>query len=326
MAYTLTHISDVHLGPLPDVRTVDLLSKRITGYVNWKRNRAAHMESGTLKRLLTSMKGLAPDHVAVTGDLTNLALDAEIVNAAVWLRELGSPENVSVVPGNHDAYVPGALSKAVTAWKTYMTTEAPNAPTTRNGFPFLRERGPLGVIGVNSAVATAPFMASGIFTRTQAEGLASVLDTAREEGLFRVVLIHHPPVRRAASPQKRLYGIRLFQSVIRRHGAELVLHGHTHVPQRHWIDAPDGKQVPVIGVPAGGQAPGGRKPAAAFNHFEIDGEPGDWRCTLKEYSVAGKVGAITVTERRVLHGPETDSGSSSGPAGSGRREAARLRQ
>ncbi|TIO72439.1 MAG: metallophosphoesterase, partial [Mesorhizobium sp.] len=31
----LAHISDVHLGPLPDVTYRDLASKRVLGYVNW---------------------------------------------------------------------------------------------------------------------------------------------------------------------------------------------------------------------------------------------------------------------------------------------------
>lgn len=301
MTYKLAHISDIHMSPLPDIRSIDLLSKRITGYINWKRNRAAHMDSETIVRLVNAMKAQTPDHIAVTGDLTNLALDAEIANAALWLRSLGADSDVSVVPGNHDAYVPGALSKAAAAWRDNMSTEMPDAPVTGNGFPYLRRRGPLAVIGVNSAVATAPFFASGIFSRRQANGLAAVLRQAGEDGLFRVVLIHHPPVCNAATPQKRLYGIRLFQSVIHEHGAELVLHGHTHLPQRNEIAGPDGATVPVIGVPAAGEAPGGRKPAAAFNMFTVDGEKGNWRCRLEEHSLTGKVGGVAVTDGRELY-------------------------
>ena len=302
MSYKLAHISDIHMSPLPGVRSIDLLSKRITGYINWKRNRAAHMDSDTLVRLVNAMKAGTPDHIAVTGDLTNLALDAEIANAALWLRSLGADSDVSVVPGNHDAYVPGALSKAAAAWRDNMTTEAPDTPVTSNGFPFLRRRGPLAVIGVNSAVATAPFFASGIFSRRQANGLADLLRKADDDKLFRVVLIHHPPVRNAATPQKRLYGIRLFQSVIREHGAELALHGHTHLPQRHEIAGPEGAVVPVIGVPAAGETPGGRKPAAAFNLFTVEGEKGCWRCRLEEMSLTGKIGGVSVTDCRELYG------------------------
>ena len=47
----------------------------------------------------------------MTGDLVNLALDGEIEMARLWLETLGAPQDVSVVPGNHDAYVPGAFDK-----------------------------------------------------------------------------------------------------------------------------------------------------------------------------------------------------------------------
>jgi 3',5'-cyclic AMP phosphodiesterase CpdA len=300
MAFQLAHISDIHLGPLPNVRMVDLMSKRITGYINWKRNRASHMAGDTLSRLLLALGAEKPDHIAVTGDLTNLALDAEIAAARDWLMALGTPETVSAIPGNHDAYVPGALGKSVAAWAPFMTGEPIDAKRTRHGFPYLRRRGPVALIGVNSAVATAPFLASGIFTNRQAKALRRTLDIAGKEGLFRVVLIHHPPVRHAATPQKRLYGIGLFQKVIREHGAELVLHGHTHLAQRHTIGGPDGNPVPVIGVPAAGQAPGGRRPAAAFNLFDIDGAPSDWRCAMQAHSIVGKLGQTEITERLEL--------------------------
>lgn len=296
MAFRLAHISDVHLAPLPDVKVADLLSKRITGYINWKRNRAAHMAPDTVRRIVARMLAAGPDHVAVTGDLTNLALNAEIANAALWLQSLGAPAAVSAVPGNHDAYVPGALARAVVAWKPNMTGDEPSGPTTRTGFPYLRRRGPVAIVGVNSAVATGPFMASGVFGRAQAKGLAHLLDRAGQQGLFRVVLIHHPPVRHATTPQKRLYGIGLFQSVVRRHGAELVLHGHTHLPQRHTIPGPGETRVPVIGVPSGAEQPGGKHPAAAFNLFEIGGAPGAWTCAFEEHSLVGKSGLTAVTD------------------------------
>ena len=302
MSFRLAHISDVHLAPLPKVRRRELFSKRITGYINWRRNRARHMASDTLEILVAAMLKQQPDHIAVTGDLTNLALDAEIANATAWLESLGDPADVSAVPGNHDAYVPGALGRAVASWRTNMTTDVSGFPLTRSGFPFLRERGAAAIIGVNSAIATGPFLASGVFSRRQAKGLSQALGIAGEKGLFRVVLIHHPPVRGAASTQKRLYGIRLFQSVVREHGAELVLHGHTHLPQRNGIEGPGGAVVPVIGVPAGGENPGGRNPAAAFNLFTIDGEPGAWRCRLEEHSLTGKIGGLDVTDRRELYG------------------------
>ncbi|ODR97130.1 hypothetical protein AUC70_12700 [Methyloceanibacter stevinii] len=37
--FTLAHMSDIHLGPLPKVKKHQLLSKRLLGYVNWHRGR-----------------------------------------------------------------------------------------------------------------------------------------------------------------------------------------------------------------------------------------------------------------------------------------------
>src|SRR5690606_17956973 len=103
MMFRLAHLSDVHLGPLPDVTYRDLASKRMVGYVNWQRNRRHIMQDSVLASITTDIEAAGADHLAVTGDLVNLALDGEIELAKLWLETLGSPEAVSVVPGNHDA-------------------------------------------------------------------------------------------------------------------------------------------------------------------------------------------------------------------------------
>jgi 3',5'-cyclic AMP phosphodiesterase CpdA len=284
--YRLAHLSDIHIGPLPAVTYRQLASKRITGYINWHRNRRHHMQDGIAERLIDDLRKFPHDHIAVTGDLVNLALDGEIEVARLWMEALGSYEDVTLVPGNHDAYVPGALDKACKAWGGWMTGDGANHAMDRNSFPFLRRRGPMAIIGVSSARASVPFMASGYFTGKQAERMSQLLDETGREGLFRVVLIHHPPVRGATAAHKRLFGIKRFQKVIREHGAELILHGHTHLPTTHWI-ADRHSAVPVVGVAAAGQSTGSAKPAAQYNLFEIDGEPGRWNVCLTRRGIAG---------------------------------------
>ena len=78
MTLRLAHISDVHLGPLPKVKRSELFSKRITGYVNWHRNRGKHLFGNTLERLLEEIVKAHPSHLAITGDLVNLAADVEM--------------------------------------------------------------------------------------------------------------------------------------------------------------------------------------------------------------------------------------------------------
>jgi 3',5'-cyclic AMP phosphodiesterase CpdA len=284
--FRLAHFSDIHIGPLPDVTYRELASKRITGYINWHRNRRHHMQDGIAERLIADLRNFPHDHIAVTGDLVNLALAGEVEVARLWMEALGPHEDVTLVPGNHDAYVPGALDRVCKAWGGWMTGDGANHPMDRNSFPFLRRRGPVAIVGVSSARASAPFMASGFFPARQADRLASLLRETGSEGLFRIVLIHHPPVRGATASHKRLFGISRFQSVIREHGAELILHGHTHLPTTHWIETRH-RAVPVVGVAAAGQATGTAKPAAQYNLFEIDGKPGKWRVCLTRRGITG---------------------------------------
>lgn len=278
--FRLAHLSDVHLGPLPDVAYRDLMSKRITGYINWRRNRSSNLHEGVIDSIVAHMKAAQPDHIAVTGDLMNLALSGEVELSRLWLETLGDPNEVSVVPGNHDAYVPGAIDKACAAWAGWMHGDGQAEAARRGTFPYLRVRGNVALIGVSSARATAPFMASGFFGESQAERLADMLDATRERNLCRVVLIHHPPVRGAAAAHKRLLGIGRFQAVMRSHGAELVLHGHTHLPTTYRIEGPRGQSIPVVGVAAAGQAPRGSRPPGQYNLLEIGGEAGSWNISL----------------------------------------------
>lgn len=293
--FRLAHLSDIHLGPLPQVAYRDLVSKRITGYINWRRNRSADLHEDVIDSIVADMKTAAPDHVAISGDLMNLALDGEIVLAKLWLQSLGNPQEVSVVPGNHDAYVPGALDRVRAAWAPWMRGDDKQDAA----FPYMRVRGQVALIGVSSARATAPFMASGLFGQDQAAGLARLLDAARARGLCRVVMIHHPPVRGAAAAHKRLFGIGRFQKTMRDCGAELVLHGHTHLPTTYRIAGRDGT-VPVVGVAAAGQAPKSRRPAAQYNLFEIDGGPGRWRIALTRRGISDTDAQVHVIAREEL--------------------------
>lgn len=295
--FRLAHISDVHLGPLPALTFVELFSKRITGFVNWHRNRRRHLFTNTLDLVLDDIEQKAPDHLAITGDLVNLASRLEIAAVRHWLAEAGQPENVSVVPGNHDAYVRGAYEKSTRAWYPYMRGDA--APVEwqedMHVFPYLRVRGPVAIIGCSTAVATPPFSASGYFGRRQARETVNMLRAAGEAGLFRVVLIHHPPIRGATAFHKRMIGIRRFAATITSGGAELVLHGHTHLDTVHWLPGQT-KPVPVVGIASASQGPGGHKPPAGYNLFSISGSPGDWSILRERYALTPDAQSLALAE------------------------------
>src|SRR5690606_34530906 len=135
------------------------------------------------------LKAHRPDMTAVTGDLVNLALEEETARAANWLSALGQPEEVCAIPGNHDAYVEGALSVALSAYGPYMAGET----LDENPFPYVRRRGQVAMIGLSSAISTPPFVAAGKLGSDQIARCAHLLKLLGEAGYFRVVMIHHPP-------------------------------------------------------------------------------------------------------------------------------------
>ena len=264
MTFLLAHLSDAHIGPIPRPNLAQLLGKRATGYVNWLHKRAAQHDMDVLGRLVRDMRAQNPDHVVMTGDIVNIGLEDEFAAAADWLATLGAPEGVSFTPGNHDAYVRAAEPLVETIFAPWTTSES-----AEEGFPFLRRRGGVALIGLTSGVPTAPFVASGRLGAKQRARLAALLEETRAEGLARVVLLHHPPHVGGARALRGLEDARDFESVIAQHGAELVLHGHNHKDSVHFLKGPQ-RPTPVVGVASASARPGEHKPAAAYHLFSIE--------------------------------------------------------
>jgi 3',5'-cyclic AMP phosphodiesterase CpdA len=293
--FRLAHLSDVHLGPVPNLRLRDFASKRIVGYANWRRNRSGAMTSETLDRLVDDLRVQRPDHIVVTGDLTNIATREEFENARRWLEALGPPERVTAIPGNHDAYVPRAHHRFRKLWAPWMVSD--DAEHIGSAlFPFMRRKGNVALIGVSSAVASAPFMATGRVGERQTQRVAELLREARAEGLFRIILIHHPPkLIDPRSAWRKLTDGKRFRTAIERFGAELILHGHEHARMLTAIKGATGV-VPVIGVPAGSAPALGGPRAGGYALHEIaeKGQAYDLTVIHRGYS---ETGAIVETAR-----------------------------
>jgi len=271
-AFTLAHLSDPHLPPLPAARLRDLLGKRAFGYLNWTRNRHKYHRREVLDALVSDMRAQTPDHITITGDLINLALEAEFAPSRAWLESVGAPDRVTVIPGNHDTYVRVTQHRFAEAWGSYLDSDA--APGGGVTFPSLRRRGPLALISVSTAVPTPPLMATGRLGRAQLQELERMLAQLSGEQAFRVLLIHHP--LRSDSRVKRLTDSAELLALLKRHGVELVLHGHDHVHSTIWVEGPKGT-IPVVGVPSASAVAHGHYPAAAYNLFSIERDGAAWR-------------------------------------------------
>lgn len=265
MSFLLAHLSDAHIGPIPRPNLAELLSKRATGYANWLYKRSGQHDMGVLTRIVEDLKDQSPDHVLMTGDIVNIGLAAEIAQAREWLAVLGPPEQVSYAPGNHDAYVVDATPLIHETFAPWTAGEGGEP-----GFPYLRRRDGVALIGLDSGVPTGPFIASGRLGAAQLARLSDLLEETKAEELTRVVFVHHPPHVGGARILRGLDDAADFEAVIAKQGAELVLHGHNHRPSLASIAGPQGLVTPVVGVASASARPGGHYPAASYHLFDIE--------------------------------------------------------
>ena len=300
--FTLAHLSDIHLSPMPRARRRDLISKRIFGYVNWHRGRKLVHRREILDLLTRDIVERKPDQIAVTGDLVNLGLPEEFVRAAEWLRHLGPPSDVTAIPGNHDAYVRLHPERGTGHWQPYMKSNEAGellVPTPPTLFPFVRRYGDIAIVALSSAIPTMPLLAAGHLGHVQRDYLADALERLGQEDLFRVVLIHHPPLKGQASWRRGLRDASAFTKILKEKGAELVLHGHNHEQTVHEVDTATGPAF-VIGVPSASEAIAGSIPTARYNEYCIGRVDGGWRCEMVGRAVAASPEHVWEVERRLL--------------------------
>lgn len=301
---TLAHISDLHLPPARLFSTWQWNLKRIVGLINWYRNRRTLYLSSAAAALAEDIVAMAPDHIAVTGDLANFGLPGEYQTGLDWLATLGPLERVSLIPGNHDIYTGRSDAACLAAWGHYMRCDAWGRGVAADAgqFPYVRRVGNVAVVALNSAVPTKLFLASGRVGERQLRALAKTLDDLRDTGLLRVVLIHHPPLPGQAPPRRALVDGRQLQDVLMRHGADLVLHGHNHRDTVVWTGHGGGAHIPIVGVATGSV---GRvhphEPLARYNLYRLEGEPGSARIEMITRGLASSGGNVVELKRAILH-------------------------
>jgi len=295
---TLGHLSDLHATPVRVERWRDFANKRLLGLLSWRVKRGKVYRPEVLEALLVDLAAAAPDHVAVTGDLTNVATLPEFGGARAWLERIGSPERVSLVPGNHDAYVRVPREVSWDQWSAYLESDGGEDPSR---FPTLRVRGALALVGVCTAAPTPPFFATGAVGREQLERLEKLLTGLSDSGLCRVILIHHPPTEGATSARRSLTDAAAFRGVLGRTGADLVLHGHGHRPMFGAIDGPRAP-IPVVGVPAASNV--GSVPIKRSRYHLYDIEPAadgaGFRIALRIRGYDPESGGFAAEGERVL--------------------------
>ena len=277
----LAHCSDLHLLSHDGAKWIELANKRWIGAMNLISSRSRHYHVAAFETMVEDMNALGIEHVLCTGDVTNLALRREFEFArGKFDRLTNGPLGVTVIPGNHDAYVAEGVPLFSELFGDYATTDAGWEWTEDHRhdaddvlhWPIVRVRDDVAVIGLSTSRATPWFTAYGRVGQGQLARLALVLADPRLAGKIRVVAIHHPPAGKRA--QSRIRGLRdhhEFAQVIAAHGADLIVHGHEHQDLVEALPGPEGASVPVRGVASGTYLHNKPERTARYRVFEIEG-------------------------------------------------------
>lgn len=278
---SLAHVSDLHLPFEPALKPSQRLSKRQLSAWSWRR-RGAVQRPEIVEALAADLRAQATDHIVVTGDVTNFSLPAEFERAAAWLSALAPVERISLVPGNHDALVPVTAAQGLDRWARWTRLQ-------RDGWPFVHRLadGAVSLIGLNSALPTAPLLARGRLGHGQLERLESILRGEGEAGRLRVLMLHHPVAPGAVSWRKALADADALRALLARHGAELVLHGHARDSRFDALAGPRGA-IPCLCVPSSSALPNPRDEGARWNRLVLsrDAEGAVAQVQVREWSVA----------------------------------------
>jgi 3',5'-cyclic AMP phosphodiesterase CpdA len=248
--FIVAHLSDPHIACVDQVDRRDFLSKRLFGYLRWKLKRRFEQSYELLTILHKDLQRSKPDHIAITGDLTHLSLPAEFEKARDWLQSLGTPEQVTVIPGNHDTYVKTQWDQTLYLWQDYMlgddqAKQAGSITSLDDFYPTLRIRNRIALIGINTAQPSAPHLATGAIGADQLKKLESILKQLNGQRFFRIILIHHPPIPGVVNWRRGLTDAQFLQALLERYGVELVLYGHAHKTAHGNLATPAGL-IPVI--------------------------------------------------------------------------------
>jgi 3',5'-cyclic AMP phosphodiesterase CpdA len=233
---TLVHISDLHFG---------------------------RVDEALLAPLASAIEAAGPDVLAISGDLTQRAREAQFRAAAAYLRRLPGPQ--IVVPGNHDVPLYDVLRRFLSPlarFRRHISAEE---------FPaFVDDE--LAVVGLNTARSLT--FKGGRINREQVAAVAQRF-AGLPEAVTRIVVTHHPFELPAQGDEGDLVGrATMAMEAFAGCGVDVFLSGHLHhshvgdTAQRYRIDG-----YAALVIQAGtATSTRGRGEANAFNVLRIEGD------------------------------------------------------
>ncbi len=191
MMSTLIHLSDLHFGP---------------GFLS-------HLGDLVLKEIET----LNLDAVVVSGDFTMRARHNEYQAAREYLNKIARP--TLTIPGNHDQPLFSPIERLFSPFARYQKYIRADTDATLAAGGFF-------VVGLNDNRRILP---GGFWSNGQRAWLAAQMQGA-PRGAVKVVVTHHQLMWEGKPRPAGFWFPSRALAFLARHGVEIVLNGHTHVP------------------------------------------------------------------------------------------------
>jgi 3',5'-cyclic AMP phosphodiesterase CpdA len=191
MMRTIVHLSDIHFG---------------------------RVDETVVGPLIETVNEVAPDVVAVSGDLTQRARSHQFKAARAFLDALPQPQ--IVVPGNHDVPLHNVFARFVqplSKYRRYITSD----------LRPLHHDDEIAVLGVNTARSFT--IKGGRINQEQVDWMRDRL-CAFDPKVVKIVVTHHPFDIPEGHDERNLVGrARMAMELLANCGADLFLAGHLHV-------------------------------------------------------------------------------------------------
>lgn len=279
----LIQLTDPHLSSLTPFSFLSVKGKRKSGYLSWYLNRQNIHRPEILERLTQAVHDESPDRILLTGDLVHIGLQDEIIEAASWLRRLGTPQQVLLIPGNHDNYAADSLAAMRRHWGDYLPAQGAEINDYAAAYPVVRTAGEVRLVGVNTSCVTPIFSAQGELGKAQLCRLRNALGGPAsapagefpKRSEFTCLLLHHPPLPGMAKQRKALRDAADLQQVIEEQQPDLVLYGHIH----HNLERQHGP-VRIFCTASASSVHN-----ASYRVFDVEKTDAGWHCQMRLMSL-----------------------------------------
>ncbi|WP_099827571.1 metallophosphoesterase family protein [Oceaniglobus indicus] len=165
--------------------------------------------------LTRTVNDLAPDLVAISGDLTQRARNRQFQAARAFIDSLDAP--VLCVPGNHDVPLDNLWARAFHPWRRYKRWIAEDLEPTHTDDHMI-------VVGINTM--NPIFWQRGWFSRRDIAKVRRAF--AGEKSRIRIVVVHHPLEHLPGERKRLIKGADRALSALDACGTDIVLSGHLH--------------------------------------------------------------------------------------------------